>query len=77
MKQKLLRQRMSLPLVVENKFTETYEGLRAAKFMSASEAHNMENSLRVAGQSYKTKIIKSKRKGNSYLVMLVEPTNGS
>lgn len=68
---------MSLPLVIENKFTDSYEGLRAAKFMSASEAHNMENSLRVAKQSYRTKIIKSKRKGNSYVVMLVEPTNGA
>lgn len=68
---------MSLPSVVENKFTEQFEGMRAARFMSASEAHNMENSLRVAKQSYKTKIIKSKRKGNSYLVMLVEPTNGA
>jgi hypothetical protein len=67
---------MSLPSVVENKFTEQFEGMRAARFVSASEAHNMENSLRVVGQSYRTKIIKSKRKGNSYLVMLVEPTNG-
>lgn len=68
---------MSLPLIIENKFTESYEGLRAARFLSASEAHNMENSLRVAKQSYKTKIIKSKRKGNAYLVMLVETHDGT
>lgn len=68
---------MSLPLVIENRFDENYEGLRAARFLSASEAHNMENSLRVAKQSFKTKIVKSKRKGNSYIVMLVEPTNGT
>ncbi len=68
---------MSLPLVIENRFDETYEGLRAARFPSASEAHNMENSLRVAGQSYKTKIIKHKRKGNSYLVLLVEAHSGT
>jgi hypothetical protein len=68
---------MSLPSVIENRFTESYEGLRTARFLSASEAHNMENSLRVVGQSYKTKIVKSKRKGNSYLVMLVEVHNGT
>jgi hypothetical protein len=68
---------MSLPLIIENCFTEMYEGMRAARFAAASEARNMENSLRVAGQSYKTKIIKHKRKGNSYLVLLVEAHSGT
>ena len=68
---------MSLPSAIEYHFTETYEGMRAARFASASEAHNMETNLQWLGLSYKTKIIKHKRKGNSYLVLLVEVHSGT
>jgi hypothetical protein len=68
---------MLLPSAIESHFTETYEGMRAARFQSSSEAHNMETNLKWLGLSYKTKIIKHKRKGNSYLVMLVEVHSGT
>lgn len=70
---------MSLPSAIDFHFTEMYEGMRAARFAAASEAHNMETNLKWLGLSYKTKIIKNKRKGNSYLVMIVSstPTEGA
>jgi hypothetical protein len=68
---------MSMPLSLENLFDSTYEGMRAARFKSASEAHNMELSLRLAELSFKTKIIKNKRKGNEFVVMLVGEHNGT
>lgn len=67
---------MSLPLSIENQFDEVYEGLQAARFQSASEAHNMEVNLQTLGKSYKTKIIKFKKR-REFLVMLVEVHSGS
>ena len=63
---------MSLPLNIESRFDEVYEGLRAARFQSASEAHNMEANLKWLNKSFKTKIVKIKKK-REYLVMIVEP----
>ena len=63
---------MSLPSSLDSKFTATFEGMRAARFVSASEAHNMESALRESGVSYKTKIVKHKRRGREFWVMLVE-----
>ena len=65
---------MSLPLSIESRFNETYEGLRAARFQSAAEAHNMETSLKWLSKSFKTKIVKVKKK-REYLVMIVEPVS--
>lgn len=66
---------MSLPLYLETLFNKTYEGLRAACFVSASETHNVETALRDCKVSYKTKIIKHKRRGREFWVMLVEVQN--
>jgi hypothetical protein len=63
---------MSLPSSLDSKFTATFEGMRAVRFVSASEAHNMESALRECGVSYKTKIVKHKRRGREFWVMLVE-----
>jgi hypothetical protein len=63
---------MSLPSSLDSKFTQTFDGMRAARFVSASEAHNMESALRESGVSYKTKIVKHKRRGREFWVMLVE-----
>jgi len=64
---------MSLPLSIQSRFNEEYEGLRMARFTSASEAHNMETNLKWLNKSYKTKIVKHKRRGREFLVMIVEP----
>ena len=66
---------MSLPLSIDNMFNSTYEGMRAARFKSASEAHNMEASLKELKHSFKTKIVKHKRRGNEFVVMLVGEHN--
>ncbi len=66
---------MSMPLSLENLFGSTYEGLRAARFKSASEAHNMETNLKWLNLSFKTKIVKHKRRGNEFIVLLVEAHN--
>ena len=63
---------MSLPSSLDSKFTATFEGMRAARFVSASEAHNLESALRESGVSYKTKIVKHKRRGREFWVMIVE-----
>lgn len=68
---------MSLPSSLDSKFDLTYDGLRAARFVSASEAHNLETALREYGVSYKTKIVKHKRRGREFWVMLVEVHNGT
>jgi predicted GIY-YIG superfamily endonuclease len=66
---------MSMPLSLENMFDSTYEGMRAARFKSASEAHNMEVSLKELKHSFKTKIVKHKRRGNEFIVMIVGEHN--
>jgi hypothetical protein len=63
---------MSLPLSIQTRFDAEYDGFTAARFRSASEAHNMEASLREQKVSFQTKIIKNKKRGNEFVVMLVE-----
>lgn len=62
---------MSLPLSLRSRFSEFRDGLPAARFQSASEAHNMEVALREAGESYRTVIVKRKRAAREFVVMLV------
>lgn len=68
---------MQLPLSIESLFKGEYNGLRAARFQSANEAHNLEVNLKTHGLSYQTKIIKNKRKGREFVVMLVEVDSGT
>ncbi len=65
---------MSLPLSIASRFNSTYEGFKAAIFLSSSEYHNFTTGLREAGASFKTKIAKHKKRGREFIVMLVEPT---
>jgi hypothetical protein len=62
---------MSLPSSILNLFSDTYDGLPAARLRSASEAHNLEAALRHASHSYKTKINKTRKYGREFIVMLV------
>lgn len=62
---------MSLPLSILSRFTDTFSGVPAARFRSSAEAKNMEAALRAHGQSYQTKINKSKRVGREFIVMLL------
>jgi len=61
---------MSLPLSIQSKLTETYDGVQAARFMSSIEARNFESELTQAKISYKTKITKSKKLGRAFMVVV-------
>lgn len=62
---------MSIPSSILNLFNGTYDGVPAAQLKSANEAHNVEIALREAGQSFQTKIKKSKKHGRLFIVMLL------
>jgi len=63
---------MKLPPKIEDLFTQTYDGFKAAKFRSASEAIAVENELSRQGKSYQTKIMRSKKRGREFLILLVD-----
>ncbi len=63
---------MSLSSHVLSLFNDNYDGYQAARVKSALECANLESMLRCAKMSYKTKIIKSKKNGIQYVVMIVE-----
>lgn len=58
-------------------FSETYNGIPAARFRSSMEAKNMEATLREHKRSFQTKINKSKKRGREFIVMLLEPACGT
>lgn len=62
---------MSLPLSIQNQFTDTLAGVPAARLKSSAETKNLEAALRAHGRSYQTKINKSKRTGREFIVLLL------
>jgi hypothetical protein len=50
---------MQLPSNIEDLFTQTYDGFKAVKLRSASEAIMLENALGLAKMSFQTKITRS------------------
>jgi hypothetical protein len=66
---------MRLPSKIEELFTQTYDGFKAVKLRSASEAIMVENALGRASLSYQTKITRSKKHGREFIVMIVQPLN--
>lgn len=65
---------MQLPSRIEDLFTQTYEGFKALKLRSASEAIMVENALTRASKSYQTKITRSKKHGREFVILLVGHT---
>jgi hypothetical protein len=65
---------MQLPSNIEDLFTQTYNGFKAIKLRSASEAIMVENALQRAEKSYQTKITRSKKHGREFIVLLVSPS---
>ncbi len=61
-----------LPLIIQNQFNDLYDGFIAARLKSVAETHSLEVGLRKNGCSYQTKIIKSKKRGREFVVMLVD-----
>jgi len=68
---------MQLPSRIEDLFTQTYEGFKALKLRSASDAIMVENALGRANLSYQTKITRNKKHGRTFVILLVssEPTH--
>ena len=66
---------MQLPSNIEELFTQTYDGFKAVKLRSASEAIMLENALGLARMSFQTKITRSKKHGREFIVMIVQPLN--
>lgn len=63
---------MSLPSTITMQFKDTYDGFPAARFNNSCEASNFEAALRLENVSFRTKIVKHKRRGREFVVMLVE-----
>lgn len=62
---------MQLPSGIEMMFNSTYNELPAARFQSSMQCNNLQVMLREAGVSFTTKIIKHKKRGKEFIVMLV------
>lgn len=53
-------------------FDDNYDGYQAKRLTTALECVAFENMLRQLKLSYRTKIIKNKRKGVQFVIMIVE-----
>lgn len=62
---------MQLPSSIEKLFDSTYNEFRAARLPSALECNNLQATLREANISFDTKIVKHKKRGRQFIVMLV------
>ena len=62
---------MQLPLSIEMMFNSTYNELPAARFQSSMQCNNLQVALKDAGVSFMTKIVKNKKRGKEFIVMLV------
>ncbi len=62
---------MQLPSNITELFTQDFNGFRATKVRTATEAVAVENALNRAALSYQTKITRSKKHGREFTIMLV------
>ena len=62
---------MQLPSNIEDLFTQTYEGFKALKVRTATEAVVVENELNRQSKSFQTKITRSKKHGREFVILLV------
>jgi hypothetical protein len=63
---------MQLPSRIEDLFTQNFNGFRAVKLRTATEAVAVENALGRASLSFQTKITRSKKHGREFVISLVE-----
>jgi len=67
-----LKPKMQLPSNIEDLFTQNFNGFRAFKLRSASEAIAVENELARQERSFQTRITRSKKHGREFVILLVE-----
>ena len=63
---------MQLPSKIEDLFTQNFNGFRAVKLRTATEAVAVENALGRASLSFQTKITRSKKHGREFVIALVD-----
>lgn len=63
---------MQLQSAIRTLFKDTFDGFPSIRFASASETVAFEAQLRQEKLSYQTKITKNRKRGVSFVVMLVE-----
>jgi hypothetical protein len=63
---------MQLPSKIEDLFTQNFNGFRAVKLRTATEAVAVENALGRASLSFQTKITRSKKHGREFVISLVD-----
>ena len=63
---------MQLPSRIEDLFTQNFNGFRAVKLRTATEAVAVQNALSRASLSFQTKITRSKKHGREFVISLVE-----
>ena len=63
---------MQLPSKIEDLFTQNFNGFRAVKLRTATEAVAVENALGRASLSFQTKITRSKKHGREFVISLVQ-----
>ena len=64
---------MAIPMALMSKFSTVFEGLPTAELHNSAEYHNFTLALKRNNVSFKTKIVKTKRSGRKFVVMLLEP----
>jgi hypothetical protein len=62
---------MQLPSNIKDLFIQNFNGFRSVKLRSAHEAIAVENALRKANLSYQTKVMRSKKRGREFVIMLM------
>lgn len=61
----------TIPAPILSRFTTVFEGFRSAELYNTAEFNNLTLALRRNGASFRTKIIKNKKVGRKFVVMLV------
>jgi len=62
---------MAISPAMMSRFSSQFEGLPAAELHNSAEYHNFTLALTRNGVSFKTKIIKTKRSGRKFVVILL------
>jgi hypothetical protein len=62
---------MHVPSNIQSRLTDAYEGIPAARFLSSADTKQFEETLEQAKLSYRTRIVKSKKHGRSFVVMVL------
>jgi hypothetical protein len=63
---------MQLPSNIDDLFTQSFEGFRAVWLDNACDALVVEDTLTRAKRSYQTQIVRSRKHGRAFIIMLLD-----